>query len=168
MNKVLIAILVPILSLGLMITGCSPSAPQVGRPAPDFQLPNLARQSVSLSDLRGKPIFINFWASWCGPCRAEMPFIQAIFDDEELSGEGLVILTINIGESSSTAKSFMESLSLSFPVLLDTSGEVAQKYKIRAIPTTFLVGKDGIIKAIKFGAFTGKADIEKYLSKIIP
>ncbi len=171
MNKRLKAILLIILASVLLIAGCSAGAEQgvrIGNPAPDFQLLNLEGQNVSLSNLRGKPVLVNFWASWCPPCRAEMPFIQEIFEDEEWSDKGLVILAINIGERPSTAKRFMASNGLSFPVPLDTSQNVALKYNVSAIPTTLLIDKDGIIKAIKVGAFSSKADIEKSLSKIIP
>ena len=141
---------------------------RVGNLAPDFQLPQLDGQTVSLSNFQGKPVLINFWSLRCPPCLAEIPFIQEIFEDEEWSDKGLVILAINLGENPSTIKSFMESYGFSFPVLIDTTGDVARKYGIRAIPTTFLIGKDGIIKAIKVGAFSSEADIEKNLSKIIP
>jgi len=167
-------ILVIILALGLIIaggsTGCSPEGPapgpQVGKPAPNFQLPNLGGQSVSLSDFQGKPVLINFWASWCRPCVYEMPYIQEVF--EEWSGQGLVVLAINIGESLSQVKEFMESHDLSFPVLLDMEGKVAEQYNIGGIPTTFSVDKDGIIQAMRVGAFPNKAAIEKSLNKIIP
>ncbi len=120
MNKRLKAILLIILASVLLVAGCSSGftaaqGPQPGNPAPDFQLLNLEGQNVSLSSLRGKPVLINFWASWCPPCRAEMPFIQQIFEDEEWSDKGLVILAINIGESPDTVKRFMASYGLSFP-----------------------------------------------------
>ena len=163
------AVLLIILISGLLITGCSAGTnqkPVIGKPAPDFQLKNLDGQSISLSDFRGKPVLINFWASWCQPCVYEMPFIQEVF--EEWSGQGLVVLTINIGESSSKAKTFMESHDLSFPVLLDTKQDVAEKYNIRGIPTTFFIDENGIIKRMKIGAFISAAEIENSLSKIMP
>ena len=186
MNRVLKAILVimlaPILASGLVATGCyisPPSRPtpspiiqlpegtQVGNLAPDFQLQGLDGQTVSLSDFRGEPVLVNFWATWCGPCRSEMPFIQEIFDGGEWSDKGLTILAVDIGESLYTVKEFLDSNMLSFPVLLDTKQDVALKYNIRALPTTFLIDKDGVIQGIKFGAFSSKEDIEKNLSKII-
>lgn len=168
MNRILTAILLLILTSVLLVGGCSSPAPQVGKLAPDFQLPDLDGQSVSLSDFRGKPVLVNFWATWCPPCRAEMPYIQEIFDDKEWSDKGLVILAIDKGESPSTVENFMQSYNLSFPVLLDINQNVALEYNIRGIPTTFLIDKDGIIQAIKVGAFSSKADIENNLSKIIP
>jgi len=142
--------------------------PEVGKLAPDFKLQSLGGQTVSLSDFRGNPVLLNFWASWCGPCRAEMPFLQEIFESKEWSGKGLIILTIDIGESPSRVKEFMESYVLSFPVLLDTDRNLALEYNIRGIPTTFFIDKDGIIQDIKIGAFSSKTEIEKRLVKIIP
>ncbi len=159
-------LLIPVLVIGA--AGCSSSpesaAPSVpDRSAPDFQLQSLDGQSVSLSSLRGSPVMINFWASWCGPCRAEMPFIQAVFEDEEWTQQGLVILAINIGESSSTAREFMEDNGLTFTVLLDRDQSVAQNYGVRAIPTTLFIDKNGIIKYREIGAFTSQAEIDRRL-----
>jgi cytochrome c biogenesis protein CcmG/thiol:disulfide interchange protein DsbE len=168
--------MVLILVLGLVIAGfpaCSSSEgptvfPQMGRPAPEFQLDNLDGQPVSLSDFLGKPVLINFWATWCNPCVYEMPFIQEVFD--EWSGQGLVVLAINVGESSSKAETFMESHGLSFPVLLDIEGKVAEQYNVLAhgIPQTFLVDRDGVIKSMRMGAFTSKKSLEGSLKRIIP
>jgi len=162
MLKVMLIILTSV----LLVAGCSSQAPRVGELAPDFQLPNLEGQSISLSDFRGEPVLVNFWASWCGPCRYEMPFIQEVY--EEWSASGLVMLAINQGESLSTVDDFMQSGNYSFPVLLDTQGQVADQYNILGIPATFFIDEDGVIQAIKIGAFSSKAEIETMLSEIIP
>ena len=164
--KRILTIAIIFMTLVWSIVGCSSPAPQVGKQAPDFQLPNLEGQSISLSDFRGSPILLNFWATWCGPCRQEMPFIQGIF--EEQTSENLVILAVNIGENSAAVKNFMQSGNYSFPVLLDTDQDVALEYNVRAIPTTFFIDKDGIIQVIKMGAFPNMIEIKKDLSKIIP
>jgi len=164
-NKMLKVMLI-ILTSVLLVAGCSSQAPRVGELAPDFQLPNLEGQSISLSDFRGEPVLVNFWASWCGPCRYEMPFIQEVY--EEWSASGLVMLAINQGESLSTVDDFMQSGNYSFPVLLDTQGQVADQYNILGIPATFFIDKDGIIQAIKIGSFSSTAEIEMMLSEIIP
>lgn len=167
---ILVIMLALVLVSGLVIAGCSSSAPaegiKVGKPAPDFQLQSLDGQAVSLSDFRGKGVLLNFWASWCGPCRYEMPFLQRVY--EEWSDQGLVILSVNIGESQPKVKEFMESFNLSFLTLLDTSEEVALKYNIRAIPSTFFIDKDGIIQDLKVGAFSSEAQLVNRLSKITP
>ena len=164
--KILTTILGFILTTVLLVAGCSAQAPRVGELAPDFQFQDVDGQFAFLSDLRGNPVLINFWASWCGPCRYEMPFIQEVY--EEWSASGLVVLAINKGESLSTAKDFMQSYNLSFPALLDINQDVALEYNIRSIPTTFFIDKDGIIQAIKVGPFSSKTEIEMMLSTIIP
>ena len=170
--------LASVLVSGLVVTGCSSTpAPdqgtqsavegtQPGNLAPNFQLPNLDGETVSLSDLRGKPVMLNFWATWCPPCRAELPYIQQIY--EEQSTRGFVVLTVNLGESPSKVKEFVQSYGLSFPVLLDTKQGTAQKYNIGGIPTTFFIDKNGIIQVKITGAFPDKAAIENKLGKIIP
>jgi len=164
MNRILTLAVVLMTSV-LLVVGCSSPAPQVGKPAPDFQLPNLEGQVVSLSDFRGKPVLLNFWATWCSPCRFEMPFIQSIF--EESSDTGLVILAINIGETPSRVRDFIQSGNFSFLVLLDTNQDVALEYNIRGIPTTFFIDKEGVIQVIKVGAFSSMLEIKRSLSKII-
>jgi peroxiredoxin len=169
MNKRLIAILVVILTAGLVITGCTagpePTA-TVGNVAPDFQLQNLDGQSITLSSLKGNPVLINFWATWCQPCASEMPYLQEIHN--EWSDKGLIVLAINWGESASEVEQFLQAHNLSLPVLLDTKKVVAEKYGIRAFPTTFFINKDGIIQAKIIGAFPDKAAIESRLSGIMP
>lgn len=149
------------------ITGCSvdsAQSPQLGEPAPDFQFQTPEGQATSLSDLRGKAVLVNFWATWCGPCRMEMPFIQQVYN--EWQERGLVVLAINLGEGSDKVTSFVESYNISFPVLLDTNQEVARGYNIQYIPTTFFIDRDGIIQDMKIGAFQSREEIESSLSKL--
>jgi peroxiredoxin len=138
----------------------------VGDLAPDFELPDLDGQSVSLSGLRGKPVLINFWSTGCPPCRDEMPYLQEIYD--EWSGTELALLAINIGDSPAKVEEFMQGYSFTLPVLLDTSQGVALKYNIRYIPTTFLIDREGIIQTTRVGAFSNKGEIEELLTKITP
>ncbi len=170
MLKVMLVItLVSVLTPGLVMAGCSPSSAQgveVGNLAPDFQLQNFDGQTVSLGNLQGKPVLINFWATWCPPCRDEMPYIQEIY--EEWSDKELVVLAINLGESSAKVEEFIQSYNLSFTVLLDTKQDVAQRYNITGIPTTFFIDKAGIIQDKVIGAFQNKAQIENRLGKIMP
>jgi len=160
-------ILLIILTSMLLVTGCAaPSVARVGESAPDFQLENLDGQTISLSDFRGKPVLINFWATWCTFCRDEMPYLQQIY--EEWSDKGLVVLTINIGESHLEVEMFLQISDLSLPVLLDTNEKVAQKYNVPPIPTTFFIDRDGVIREKIIGAFPSKGAIEKHLNKIMP
>ncbi|MFC1915334.1 TlpA family protein disulfide reductase [Chloroflexota bacterium] len=169
---ILVIILASMLLLAPVVAGCSSPSPDqdtqgpaIGKLAPDFQLSDLDGQPISLGDFRGKPVLLNFWASWCGPCRAEMPFIQQIY--EEWSDRGLVVLTVNLQENPDKVKEFVESFGLSFPMLLATSQEVPLAYNVRGIPATFFIDKDGIIQDIKIGAFSSETEIESRLAKIV-
>ncbi|MFC2066912.1 peroxiredoxin family protein [Chloroflexota bacterium] len=168
MGKVLKIIVAMLLGTALilgLVAGCSvdsasTQAPLTGNLAPDFQLPDLDGQAVSLSDFRGKRVLLNFWASWCGPCREEMPFIQEVYENKKWSDKGLVILAVNLGEDLPSVMSFLEAYGLSFPVLLDVKQVVAKEYNIRGIPATFFISEDGVIQDIKIGAFSNKPEIE--------
>ena len=158
--------LVLIIFILSLVTGCHLSGATVGNIAPDFTLADLDGDTVNLSDLRGIPVMLNFWATWCGPCRNEMPYIQEIY--EQWQDRGLVIFAINEGEDFPKVYQFMQSNNLSFPVLLDTNGNVSSKYEIRGIPTTLFIDEDGIIQGRRIGSFANSAEIEKYLDLIIP
>ncbi|MDD5038848.1 MAG: TlpA disulfide reductase family protein [Dehalococcoidales bacterium] len=181
MNRIFKAVILIILTPVLFFAGCTGNespvdttptdlpevGTKVGNLAPDFELQNLDDgQVVSLSGLRGKPVLINFWATWCPPCNSEMPYLQQIY--EEWSDRGLVMLAIDIREESSVVKEFLTARNLSLPVYIDTDASVAQKYGISAIPTTYFVDKDGKIYEKVIGAFPSKESIEVYLTGIIP
>ena len=148
----------------------APAAPvegaTVGNLAPGFQLQGLDGKTVSLSQFRGKQVMLNFWATWCGPCVSEMPHLQQV--GEEWSARGVVLLAINIDANSSEASQFLQTRELSLTVLLGAKADVAARYNIRYIPTTFFIDKDGIIQAVKVGAFPNKEAIEAELSKVMP
>ncbi len=142
-------------------------APVPGKTAPDFQLESLDGESISLDGLRGKPVLLNFWATWCGPCRHEMPFLQEVFEDEEWTKRGLVILAVNLGETAPAVRKFMEANRLSFTVLLDTEGRVGTLYNTAAIPTTFFIDNGGIIRDMQRGAFIERPHIDQFLLNAI-
>jgi thiol-disulfide isomerase/thioredoxin len=109
----------------------------------DFSLLSLAGETRTLSGLQGKVVFLNFWATWCPPCRAEMPSMQELYD--KFKAQGLEILAVNVQEDAKTVSAFMKKNKLSFPVLLDGSGRIAQTYGVRGIPTSYLVDRNGYI-----------------------
>ncbi|MFH0810328.1 MAG: TlpA disulfide reductase family protein [Pseudomonadota bacterium] len=139
----------------------------VGNVAPDFRFNGSDGKAVSLSDLRGHPVVINFWATWCGPCQAEMPLLQDLSIDVSLRDKGLVFYAVDIGEKAATVQSFMSARGFTFPVLLDARQDIAEAYNIRAIPATFFIDKDGVIKARRDGAFSNKVEIARELAKIV-
>ena len=141
--------------------------PQVGKLAPDFKFIDAEGKSTSLRDLRGKSIILNFWETWCGPCKYEMPLLQDLAYDQEKAENGLILLTVNSGESADTVQRFMKERGFSFPVLLDIQKSVARYYNVRYIPTTFFIGKDGIISYIRVGAFMNKDQLEQILNTFI-
>jgi peroxiredoxin len=165
MKKMLTAILVMLIVLSFAAAACQTEGTEIGMRAPDFELNTLDGQTVSLSELRGTPVLVNFWATWCGPCTYEMPFLQQVYDEWQ-QGE-LVMLAVNIGENANAVTSFMESYSLSLTVLLDATMEVALSYNIQYIPTTFFIDEKGTIQDIKVGAFSSVEEIESILSQLI-
>lgn len=115
--------------------------PEKPIPAPDFTLEDLSGKRVSLKDLRGKVVFLNFWATWCLPCREEMPMMERLY--RELKGEGLEVVAVNIKKSKREVQKFFDELGLTFTALLDKDAEVAQEYGAWAIPLTYLVNQKG-------------------------
>lgn len=164
MSKIKLLLFIVTIILSILAFGCS--SPEVGlkagKMAPDFTLTSLNGEVTSLSAFKGNMVLLNFWATWCRPCRYEIPYIQQIF--EEYSAKGLVVLTVNSWEDRETAQEFMSQNQLTFPVLTDYPGKkVARTYQIRTIPATFIIDRKGIIKAVKIGAFQNKAEIESLL-----
>ncbi len=125
--------------------------PEVGYMAPDFVLPGLDGQTVRLSDFRGKKaIFLNFWATWCPPCRLEMPTMEKAY--QEYKSQGLKVLAVSIdGGQKSVVKNFLQEFKLTFPALLDPDMEVLRLYRMFSLPATFLIDKQGIIRHRELG-----------------
>ncbi len=107
----------------------------------DFTLKDLNGKKHTLSDYKGKYVFLNFWATWCPPCREEMPYMQRVYNSWDKSK--YVMLAVDIGESRSKVKAFAKKNKYTFPILLDHNGKVAKKYGVRGIPATFFVDKKG-------------------------
>jgi len=128
------------------------SAPQEGSPAPDFAVSTLDGREVRLSDYRGSIVLLNFWATWCGPCREEMPLFEAA--QQEYSDRGLVVLAVNVGEGPSTVRPFVDRLALTYDIALDEESRVARRYRVRSYPTTYFIDRDGTVEGRRVGAYT--------------
>ncbi|MHB1449061.1 MAG: TlpA family protein disulfide reductase [Bellilinea sp.] len=129
--------------------------PKVGSSAPDFVLPDSYGNPIILSDLVGSIVVLNFWASWCEPCRDEMPVLQALSD--KYSNEGLVVLGVNTTytDSYQEALKFIDELNLTFPIVFDETGEGGEKmYKVYGLPTSYWINREGIIRWSQLGAMT--------------
>lgn len=138
--------------------------PKVGNLAPDFRLTGLDGQPVDLESLRGQPVWITFWASWCPPCRAESPEIKAAY--ERHAGSGLVVLAIDVGEDPATVGDYVARASLPFTVGLDRLTGVAAMYRVHGLPTHFFVDSDGVLRDLKIGPM-GNKEIERRLNSIL-
>jgi len=126
------------------------SAPRKGFTAPDFILNISGSESTRLSQYRGQVVLINFWATWCLPCRQEMPAIQAIFD--EYRSEGLVVLAVDaLNDSPTDVAAFAYENDLSFTILFDPDGRIVWQYAVQALPTTFFVDRKGVIRNVVIG-----------------
>jgi thiol-disulfide isomerase/thioredoxin len=126
-------------------------------------MPALAGGTVRLSELKGKVVVLNFWATWCPPCRAEMPALEQA--QSALGSKGLLVLGVNQMEDASVVASFMRSINLDFAIALDANGAVSRAYRVSALPTTFFIDRDGVIRDVVYGGPMTRALIE---SKVAP
>jgi peroxiredoxin len=117
--------------------------------APAFTLPDLSGRKVALGDFRGKLVFLNFFATWCVPCREEMPAMERLY--RRFRGQGLVVLALSVRENAGEVGAFVRELGLSYPVLLDREAQVAYRFGVRPIPATYLIGGDGTLLWRAFG-----------------
>ncbi len=142
-------------------------APQVGFLAPDFTLNSLDGKSYTLSELRGQAVILNLWATWCPPCRAEMPTLQKLY--EEYRKEGLLVLAINstVQDTAAAIPAFVEQYGLTFPILLDENGAVSRAYQLRSLPSSYFIGRDGIIREVVIGGPMSEALLRTRIETIL-
>jgi peroxiredoxin len=120
--------------------------------APDFTLQTPAGEEVRLSDYRGQVVLLNTWATWCPPCRAEMPDLEAYYQQHQV--DGFVVLAVNSQENPDTVAAFLGEHDFTFPVLLDPEGEVMKEYGVLGLPTSFFIDRDGIMRGVWSGQLT--------------
>ncbi len=133
-----------------------------GQPAPDFALKSSTGENMRLSEHRGDVVMINFWATWCGPCRQEMPLLDELYTRYQRVGFNL--LGVNIDDDSGRAMKMIEELGVNFPVLFDARKEVSKLYSVEAMPVTVLVDREGNVRHVHHGYKPGYE--EKYLDQI--
>jgi peroxiredoxin len=127
----------------------SASADEISGAAPAFALAAKDGGEVSLADLKGQVVMVNFWASWCGPCRQEMPHLEALY--QRYSSLGFTLLGVNVDKDSGDAQEFLDETSVSFPILFDPESSVSELYDVIAMPSTVLVDRDGNMRYIHHG-----------------
>jgi peroxiredoxin len=138
-------------------TGRDPEA-DLGRAAPDFVLETLDGGTLRLSDLQGQPLLVNFWATWCGPCRIEMPELVLSYLDHR--DEGFAVLAVNQREADARVQPFVDEFELPFPILMDRDGEVARTWRVggpmQGLPSSYFIDREGVVQKVVYGAVTEK------------
>lgn len=131
-------------------------AKEVSGPAPDFTLASASGKNIKLSELRGEVVMVNFWASWCGPCREELPLLDALY--QQYRDYGFTLLGVNVDENRAAADKLLEQIPVSFPVLYDPDSAVSELYQVDAMPSTILIDRDGNLRYLHRGYKPGYED----------
>jgi cytochrome c biogenesis protein CcmG, thiol:disulfide interchange protein DsbE len=167
------------LALGLMWTflsrvppaattgGAPPPSAREGFSAPEFTLELLGGGQVTLSELRGKAVMVNLWASWCPPCRAEMPAIENVYRAYKDKGFEVLAINTTYQDGEAEAAAFAQNYSLTFPIPLDRTGAVSARYLLRALPSTFFVDRQGVIRSVVIGGPMSEATIASKLEDLL-
>jgi peroxiredoxin len=135
--------------------GTGGSGPRVGQLAPDFTLMDLDGDPITLSDYRGKIVFLNFWATWCPPCRQEMPAIESFYNEHK--DEDVVVIGVDLRETVAEVRHFIEEGGYTWTFVIDTNGQVNRDYRVIAIPASFFLDREGVIRAKTVGPMTRQA-----------
>ena len=150
----------------LASTGLASAATSVGMAAPDFTLRTLAGSNMRLQEQRGQVVLVNFWATWCGPCRKEMPHLNRIAD--KYRGSGLVMLGVNIDDDVRNAAEVATKLGVKFPVLLDTDKKVSRLYDLNSMPSTLVIDRSGRVRYLHRGYQDGyEAQYDKQIRDLL-
>ncbi len=136
----------------------------VDLPAPELELTTLDGQTASLADYRGQVLIVNLWATWCPPCKAEMPDLRAYYEDHK--DEGLTLVAINIQEPADRVRPFVEAYGLTFPVWLDPEGQSTMAFRTQGLPSTFVIDPEGRIRLIWYGR-TSRELLEQYVTPLL-
>ncbi|QDX93731.1 thiol-disulfide oxidoreductase ResA [Brevibacillus laterosporus] len=165
MRVAILGVLLVALVFAVYTSFAKPNEIKKGDKAPNFSLQSLEGQPMTLADLKGKGVILNFWGSWCEPCRNEMPDLEKVWLANK--DQNIVIVGVNVGESEVSAEQFVRQVKTTFPILMDKQKEVTKVYNIGKMPTTFYIDQDGIVRDIMFGQMNEKS-INSMLEKIRP
>ena len=157
-------ILVALLAVVMLTREPAGDAAIIGNPAPDFSLADLDGNPIHLAELRGRPVIVNFWASWCGPCVEEFPLLRDAVDRYE--SHGLAVVGVVYDDRSEAAHDFMQRNGANWPAAMDPGLRVADAYGIVGVPETFFIGRDGTIVARQIGQFSA-ASLEEKVAAIV-
>ncbi len=166
--------LIPVLILVLALESCEQGNGQSGDTADENSAEGFTLETVdgtskiSLSDFKGKPVVLNFWATWCGPCKEELPLFEKMWN--KFKDEGVVFLGVDVMDNRKNASEFIKNAGITYTNLYDQPGEVSSKYKVIALPATFFINKEGQVAIKNYGPFIGKDGEKKfklYMKEII-
>jgi peroxiredoxin len=150
----------------VVVAGAASSAIAPTTPAPDFSLHAMSGPNMRLKDQRGRVVMVNFWATWCAPCRQEMPQLNRLY--EKYRSSGFVLLGVNVDEDSSKAAEVAAKLGITFPVLLDADKSVSKLYDLSTMPSTVLIDRDGKVRYVHRGYLAGYEDAyEKQIRELL-
>ena len=150
----------------LSCSGSDKQSLKVGSSAPDFTLKTISGEDLSLSSFKGEPVVLNFWATWCEPCKDEMPHFQQVYDRYSKT-DGLNVIAVNMNETADKASAFFSEYKLTFPSLIDVNQSVTVgKYGILGLPTTYFIDAKGIIRYVKIGPILTEAELATRLETI--
>lgn len=175
-QRIILYLLILIASASWMVISADPSAtttngqtaaPQAGFMAPDISLESLNGETYTLSELRGQAVLVNLWATWCPPCRAEMPAIEKIYN--EYKDQGLIVLAVNMTyqDEPSAVAPFVAEYGLTFPVLLDRSGASGAAYQLRSLPSSYFIDRKGSISEVVIGGPMSEALLRARVEQIL-
>lgn len=154
-----------VLAIGVLVV-MLPMASQAATPAPDFTLKSRSGENVRLEDMRGQVVMLNFWASWCGPCRQEMPLMDDLY--EQYKDLGFTILAVNVDENREEALRFLDKVPVSYPILYDPESRVSELYEVQAMPTTVMIDRSGNTRYLHHGYQSGyEDDYERQIRELV-
>ena len=163
-----VAAVLPIILLAIyaavFLVRSAPAGARIGQPAPSFAVADLEGNPIRLSDLAGRPVILNFWASWCGPCVEEFPLLRQA--EQEHRADGLTVVGVVFQDRSEAARGFMQRMDAGWPAAMDPGGSVSAAYGVLAPPTTFFIGRDGTVLDLQVGQLS-RDTLERQVAAIL-